>query len=60
MSDEQHPRSRICTNLPIGKGNDADYSTDHITTGSAKTPHKIPAKDTREPSPIMYRDVPAL
>jgi len=46
-------------NLPIAKGNDAHYSTDHITSGAAKIPHKIQGKDKREPSPIMYPDMPA-
>ena len=54
MSQEkQHPSVKDLhhPNLPVGKGNDAHYSTDHITSGNAKTPHKIPRKDKRELSP---------
>jgi hypothetical protein len=62
MSKErQHPSVKDLhrPNLPVANGNNARYSTDHITSGAAKTPHKTPGKDKREPSPIMYPDMPA-
>jgi hypothetical protein len=60
-SEKQHASVKDLQrpNLPIAKRNDAHYSTDHITSGAAKTPHKIQSKDKREPSPIMYPDMPA-
>ena len=62
MSQEkQHPSIKDLhrPNLPVAKGNDADYSTDHITNGSAKAPHKTPGKDRRESSPIIHPNMPA-
>jgi len=62
MSQEkQHPSVKELhrPNLPVVKGNDADYSTDHITSGAAKTPHKIQGKDKREPSVLTLGEGPA-
>lgn len=57
---KQHPSVKDVhrPNLPVAKGNDVHHSTDHITSGPAKTPRKRPGKDTREPSPIIYPNMP--